>query len=138
MAKYHNVLLPYFQQSIKPLLLLVCTIISFGLNAQVGGISGGKINALNHNPIPKGDAEFEPNYSISLTKQYWDKNGNLQSLYNTLDSVLIETSVSFRMAYAFTDQLEIGTFIANNFSNWSVKYSILTQNKIGLGFFGWV
>lgn len=107
-------------------------------HAQVGGISGGKINALNHLPIPVGTAEFEPNFGISTSKSTWDNNGNIQNIFSNSDSVAVNTSISFRMAYPLTDKLEIGTFIAENFSNWSFKYALNGSKKLGYGILGGV
>lgn len=104
--------------------------------AQVGGVSGGKINAFNHLPIPKGTAEFEPNYGFTATKSQWDIDGNKIPIFSSSDSTLIETNISFRMAYPITDRLEVGTFIAESFSNWSIKYALNGAQKFGYGIMG--
>lgn len=100
---------------------------------QIGGIAGSKINAINHAAIPVGSAEFEPNYNYTLSNKVWDGNGNEANLFSSPDSVLINTSVSLRMAYAFTKNFEVGAQIGNDFSNWSVRYEVMTKDKFGLG-----
>jgi len=113
--------------------LLISISFSTQVYAQIAGVSPTKINAINHTPIPKGTAEFEPNYGYTSFHEFWDNNGDLNNIFSTSDSIQVETSVSFRMAYAFTDNLEFGSFIANDFSNWSLKYKTFENENIGLG-----
>ncbi len=103
------------------------------LNAQIGGVAGTKINAINHKAIETGKAEFEPNYGITWTKSTWDDEGNTLDFFGSPDSILVEGSMSLRMAYALDDRWEVGAFIANEFSNWSFKYALLTEEKLGVG-----
>jgi len=105
-------------------------------NAQIGGISAGKINAINHLPVPKGTAEFEPNYGFYSVSKFWNNEGDLIPKYSSSDSLEINSQVSFRMAYSFSDKFEIGTFIAESFTNWSFKYALLNQEKFGLALLG--
>jgi len=106
------------------------------IHAQIGGISGGKINAFNHLPIPKGTAEFEPNYGFYSVSKFWDNDGQLQAKYGSKDSLEINSQISFRMAYTFSDKFELGTFIAESFTNWSFKYVTLDKEKFGLAVIG--
>lgn len=106
------------------------------LKSQIGGVTGTKINALNHKAIDTGSAEFEPNYSIIQSSKYWDENGEENDIYNSKDSIYWETGISFRMAYALSDKFEVGTLLANDYSNWSVKYAYLTKEKLGIGLQG--
>ena len=111
-------------------------IYSLALNSvltQINGVSGSKINAFNHLPIPVGTAEFEPNIGITRYSQYWDDNSNLQSVFQSPDSLQIESTISFRMAYPLSTKLELGTFIATDFSNWSLKYALGGDDKFGYG-----
>ena len=105
-------------------------------SAQVGGISSLKINAITHLPLTLGTAEFEPNYTFTRTTSFWDDNGELIPIFPNQDSAIIETLVSFRMAYPLSKKIELGTFIASDFSNWSVKYTLLDQDKWGLASMG--
>jgi len=120
---------------------LICSIIflviyySSGI-AQINGVSGSKINAFNHLPIPVGTAEFEPNIGITRYSQYWDTEGNLQSVFQSTDSIQIESTISFRMAYPLSSKLELGTFIATDFSNWSLKYALGGNETFGYGIMG--
>lgn len=103
---------------------------------QIGGVTGTKINALDHSAIDTGAAEFEPNYCIVASSKFWDESGDLQNTYGSSDSVSYESQISFRMAYAISDKWEVGTLLGQDFSNWSVKYALLSEEKLGLGIQG--
>ena len=114
----------------------ILSAVTFNIQAQIGGIAGPKINAINNAPIPIGVAEFEPNYFISTSNKFWDNTGKLIPSFGNTDSLAIETWIGFRMAYGASEVIELGTYIASDFSNWSVKYSLLSKEKLGLGLFG--
>jgi hypothetical protein len=119
------------------LLISILWIISISIgSAQIGGISSIKVNAITHLPLAMGTAEFEPNYTFTRTTSFWDDDGELIPLFPNQDSANIETLVSFRMAYPISKKIEIGTFIASDFSNWSVKYTLLDQDRLGLATMG--
>jgi len=125
-----------------PLRILFCflllTICCSVLSAQIGGVNAAKINAITPAPITKGTAEFEPNYSFTRFNQAWDDKGNLRSIYSNTDSVEIQTQMSFRWAYGLSDKIEIGGFLAEDFSNWSIKHNTFIKEKLALGFQGGV
>jgi len=122
----------------QKMLLFIC-FIAFNFTttyAQINGVSASKINAFNHMPIGVGTAEFEPNIGITRFSKYWDENGELRDAFQSSDSFQIESVVSFRMAYPLSTKLEIGTFIANDFSNWSLKYALGGNDTFGYGIMG--
>lgn len=124
-------------QKVITLLTAVLSIMSITLcSAQIGGISSLKINSITHLPLAEGTAEFEPNYSFTRTTSSWDDNGELVQIFPNQDSAIIETVVSFRMAYPLSKKIEVGTFIASDFSNWSVKYTLLDKDRFGLASMG--
>ena len=105
----------------------------YSVSAQIAGIAGVKINAINVVPMPVGSAEFEPSYNFSYTSDRWDMNGDRVSLYSTSDSILIDASLNLRMAYAFTDRIEFGCNLGTDFSNFSIKYALYNRHDIGFG-----
>lgn len=117
-------------------LFIFILIINVSAKAQIGGISNGKLNAISHLPLEKGTAEFEPNYGFYSASKFWDNDGALKLKYGSEDSLEINSQVSFRMAYPFSDKFELGTFIAEDFTNWSFKYTILNQAKFGMALLG--
>ena len=113
-------------------LLILCLFANI-ISGQVGGISGSKVNSVNHVPIPVGTAEFEPSYTFSKYTKAWNDQGNLGDAFSSIDSAEINASWNMRMAYAFTDELEVGCNLGSNYSNWSAKYAIGNWDKLGLG-----
>lgn len=101
--------------------------------AQIGGVTGSKINSVNHMPIDVGRAEFEPTYNLARYSQFWDNEGKVQDVFASPDSVVIDASINLRMAYTITTNLEFGCNLGNDYSNWSAKYAIGTYNKLGVG-----
>ncbi len=101
--------------------------------SQIGGITASKFNSFNHTPIPVGKAEFEPSYNLNRFSQRWNQDGKLENIYNSSDSIVIDESLNFRMAYALTERLEFGCNLGVDYSNWSAKYAIATYDKLGLG-----
>ncbi len=101
--------------------------------SQIGGISASKLNSVNHAPIPKGDAEFEPNVTYSYSSKTWNGTGDLQDRFQSPDSLQIDGAVSFRLAYTLSDQYEVGAIIADEYSSWSVKRELMTKGQMGLG-----
>jgi hypothetical protein len=116
--------------------LIISQSFVISISAQIGGITGSKINSVNFEPIPVGLAEFEPTYNLTIADQRWDDNGDIQSLYSTSDSLLIDGSLNLRMAYTFTDRLEVGCNLGVDYSNFSFKYAIWSNEKLGLGIMG--
>jgi len=113
------------------LILLFCSLSH--TYAQIGGLTASKINSFNHAPIPKGSAEFEPNVTYSFSSKSWDDQGELKNTFSSLDSISVESGISFRMAYTLTDLWEVGTIIASDYSSWSVKRELMTKGPLGLG-----
>ncbi len=113
--------------------LLLFLLYFFSGYAQVGGVSGSKINAVNHAPIAVGLAEFEPSYNYLRTHEYWNDEGKLENIFSTSDSLLIRASINLRIAYTFTEALEFGCNLGVDYSNWSFKYALHTDKKLGIG-----
>lgn len=104
--------------------------------SQIGGITGSKINAINHEPIPKGKAEFEPSYTYGRTTQIWDDKKQLNYIFGSPDSLLIGAAMNFRMAYAFSNSFELGCNLGVGYSNWSMKYKLFDIDDLGIGIMG--
>lgn len=114
--------------------ILICVLLSTKcITAQIAGIAGVKINAINVVPMPVGSAEFEPSYNFSHTADRWDANGDRVSLYATSDSILIDAALNLRMAYAFTERIEFGCNLGTDFSNFSIKYALYNKENLGFG-----
>lgn len=115
------------------IILLIYSLFASVVIAQVGGVSGSKINAVNHVPIAVGLAEFEPSYNFARYGQQWNDDSDLINIFSSSDSIVIDASFNLRMAYAFTEELEFGCNLGADYSNWSAKYALFTENKLGLG-----
>jgi len=106
--------------------------------SQVQGVTPSKINALNHATIGKGSLEIEPNYGFCHSKKKWTVNGESEPLFSMPDSSIAEHMLSLRMAYGISDLLDVGSFIGENFSSLSFRYSTKGDGKLGIAFIGGV
>ena len=78
---------------------------SANIDAQISGISGGKLIVPDAFTIEKSHFEFEPAFSVFDAKQHFNTNGDLNNL--TKDEV--SSDVSFRISLGLADNLELGT-----------------------------
>lgn len=102
--------------------------------SQVGGISGSKLDAVCVDVVDHKKIEFEPAFYHARAKNYWDKDGNLQGIYSTGDSVRAVTGMNFRFTYGLWDRLEIGTSISIDLavSSWGARFVAYQNQKIGV------
>ena len=102
--------------------------------SQVGGISGSKLAAVCVDVVDHKKIEFEPAFYHARAKRYWDKDGSLQNLYSTSDSVRAVTGMNFRFTFGLWDRLEIGTTISTDLavSSWGARFVIFDNEKIGV------
>ncbi len=104
------------------------------LFAQIGGLSGSKLDALCAGVVPGKKIEFEPGFYHLRASKYWDENGSLKNLYSTDDSIRKITGMNFRFSYGVFEKLELGTAISTDLSvsSWGAKFVVFQNQKIGV------
>jgi hypothetical protein len=104
------------------------------LQAQVGGISGSKLNAYCVDVVDHKKIEFEPAFFHFNSKTKWNDDGHLDNIYGTSDSVFHNTGINFRFTYGLWDKLEVGASVSTDLqtSNWGLRYVLYQKKKIGL------
>jgi hypothetical protein len=114
-------------------LILGIILISKNISAQIGGISGSKINAVCVDVVDHKKVKFEPGISYYTSKYFWDNSGTLKNIYNSTDSVNHFTGMNFRITYGLWDKLEFGGSILTELlvSNLGLKYVIVQNKKFG-------
>lgn len=119
------------------LIVIICSI-SFNTSAQIGGISGSKLNTVSFEVVGHHKIEFEPSFSFSRTSKYWDNNGELRNSYNSSDSINYTSSTQLRFTYGLFDKLELGVTVPTDIStsSWGMKYIIYNEKKIGISLIG--
>jgi len=113
--------------------LIILFLFAINLSAQVGGISGSKLSAVCVDVVDHHKIEFEPSFYHVRSSQTWDKDGHLDNIFGSADSVNRNTGINFRMTYGLWDKLEIGgTFSTDlQMSSWGLRYILYTKEKIG-------
>ncbi len=94
------------------------------LFSQISGISASKSAAINVFPIPQKYAELEPTFNYSRSK--YDFDG---------DSILLSSSISWRLTYGLTKEVELGLNTSSDFSTTclSTKVQAYQKDKLALG-----
>jgi len=102
--------------------------------AQVGGISGAKLDAYCVDVVDHHKIEFEPAFFHFSSRTTWDNDGHLDDIYGSSDSVYRNTGINFRFTYGLWDKLEIGASISTDLqvSNWGARYILYQKEKIGV------
>jgi len=102
--------------------------------AQVGGISGSKLDAYCVDVVDHHKLEFEPAFFHFSSRTTWDDDGHLEDIYGSSDSIFHNTGINFRFTYGLWDKLEIGASISTDLqiSHWGARYVLFQKKKIGL------
>jgi len=103
------------------------------LFAQIGGISGSKLNAVCVDVVDHHVLEFEPAFTYSQSSKYWDNGKHLTNIYSTSDSLNRASGMQFRFTYGLFDKLEIGVTVPDDISmsSWGARYVIAQKEKLG-------
>ena len=104
------------------------------IRAQVGGLSGSKLNAFCVDVVDHKKIEFEPSFFHHSSKTSWNDDGHLDNIYGSSDSVIHNTGINFRFTYGLWDKLEIGASVSTDLqlSNWGLRYILYQKKKIGI------
>lgn len=107
------------------LLLFIFCVSTLKLQAQVGGISASKLATICCQTVPLKSIEFEPAIGFNYSSQYWNNKRVLKTIYNTSDSVNINSELAFRFTYGLFKNFEIGLRTAFDLSliSWGIKYN---------------
>ncbi len=105
------------------------------VHSQVGGLSASKLGTYCVETVPVHTIEFEPAFSFASTTSYFDKDGNLQDIFMSDDSIQHFASTGFRFSYGLFKNLEIGVTIPIDISTLSfgVKYKLPIDTKVEFG-----
>lgn len=119
--------------------ILIAILFSFlfssnSLQAQVGGISGSKLDAFCVDVVDHKKIEFEPAFFHFSSNTKWNDDGHLDNIYGKSDSVFHNTGINFRFTYGLWDKLEVGASISTDLqtSNWGLRYVLYQKKKIGV------
>ncbi len=122
-------------------LIFVATLIIAGVllssnstQAQVGGISGSKLDAYCVDVVDHKKIEFEPGFFHFSSNQSWNNDGYLDDIYSSPDSLIHNTGMNFRFTYGLWDKLEIGGSVSTDLqvSHWGLRYVLYQKKKIGV------
>jgi hypothetical protein len=108
------------------------------LKAQVGGVSGSKLNAVNAAPISAHTVEFEPLIETGWSKRRWNDKWQRENLFDSGDSISRFTSMSYRITYGVSDLLETGINITGDFEmiSFAAKRLLFDKNQFSLSLLG--
>ncbi len=110
----------------KKILIVVFTVLSVQINAQIAGLSASKLIALNAGTVPAGFIEFEPAFTIGRNLRFMDIHQHAQPMQDTAYN-----SFSFRFTLGLTPKIETGIVLPTNVSqiSYGLKYNLLDVNK---------
>ncbi len=99
--------------------------------AQIGGVSGDKLVALNAAPLDIFMLELEPTLTYTRSDGFYNTLGEYQTIADTRRS----TQMVFRSALGVSENLEIGAQFDTDFSfyNLSAKYHLLGSEIFNVG-----
>lgn len=119
-------------------LVVLATLSLLNLNAQVGGVSGSKINAVNAAPISAHTVEFEPLIESGWSRQRWTDNWKREDIFSSQDSTSRFTSMSYRISYGISDLMEAGLNITGDFEmiSFAFKRSLYQFDELSLSLLG--
>ena len=118
----------------KIITFLILTFITISGIAQIGGLSGSKLDAFCVDVVDNHKIEFEPTVYHFESHYEWDENGNLVDKFHSSDSIKEMTGMAFRFTYGLWNKLELGMSISTDFelSYWGARYVLFEKQKIGL------
>jgi len=113
----------------KLIIALVLIFTNQVLQAQLQGLSASKLSTLNVTCVAKHQAEFEPTFSSSYTKQ------NVAGLGETLT---VSSSLNWRITLGLLDKLELGLNFPSDVStgSLSLKAEVYNKGALQLGVMG--
>ncbi|MDD2322826.1 MAG: hypothetical protein PHQ69_04325 [Bacteroidales bacterium] len=116
------------------LFLLLLVLMSVTLHAQIGGISGSKLNAVCVDVVDHHHLEFEPAFGISWQSKAWDNHSSLSSHFPGSDSTYVSSGALWRFTYGLFDQLEIGVTAPLHLDvlNFGLRYVVYQGEKAGI------
>ena len=128
-----------FRRSFIAILILVFSLMSNNLSAQVAGVSASKLTAIDATLVHTKTLEAEPSFIYLYGKKAYDNNGNLYPVFQDNDTAAILKDLFFRFTYGVGQNLEIGTFVTANLSSISfgAKYRFVQHRKfLGVALLG--
>lgn len=116
------------------LLLLSLVFVSTSM-AQVSGLSASKLVTLCTATVPEGTIEFEPFFGFATSTNFFDSNGDIQSLFLTSDSTIKFSGSGFRFSYGLMKNLEIGVSLPIDVSvvSFGAKYKLPLEGNLTMG-----
>lgn len=104
---------------------------SFSSLAQIGGVSGDKLVALNAAPLDPFMLELEPTLTYIRSDGFFNNQGDFQ----TISDISRSTQMVFRAALGISENMEIGAQFDTDFSfyNLSAKYHLLGSELFNVG-----
>ena len=110
--------------------LIICFVLSIfsmcSLFAQIQGLSASKLATVDAETVDKKTLEFEPSLSVFWSTKYWNTSGEKLPLYSGSDSVRVFSEFGFRSTYGINGNIEVGTYLPNDFSYIAVGTKIKT------------
>lgn len=99
--------------------------------AQIGGVSGDKLVALNATPLDPFMLELEPTLTYTRSDGFYNTSGE----YQTITDIKRSTQMVFRSALGLTENMEIGAQFDTDFTfyNLSAKYHLLGSELFNVG-----
>lgn len=112
------------------LILMITSILGY---AQIGGLSGSKLDAFCVDVVDHHKVEFEPAVYHFESHYEWDKDGKLVDRFHSSDSIKQITGMAFRFTYGLWNKLELGMSISTDFelSYWGARYVLVNKQKFG-------
>lgn len=119
-------------------IFLLSSIFILTSEAQVSGVSGSKVNAVNAAPIFRHTVEFEPVIETGWSKRRWNDNWRREDLFSSPDSTSRFTSMSYRITYGISEDLEAGVNITGDFEmiSFAFKKRFIDNEILGVSFLG--
>lgn len=112
--------------------LFLTTISAF---AQIGGISGSKINSYCTDVVNVHEMEIEPSISFSRARYSFADNRTKTRLFRTNDSTMLSSGMRLRITYGILDNIEVGVSMPTDvsYANWGAKINVFKAGNIDLG-----
>ena len=115
--------------------LVILMLLSGIINAQIGGLSAGKLGTFCSGTVPYTKIEFEPSFSVGFGDSYFDNNGKAINLFDAPDSLSFYNSMAFRLTYGVFENAEIGILSSPDLSGLQsgFKWKFLEKGASSLG-----
>lgn len=114
----------------KMLFVIFFLLMTLQSQAQVSGISGGKLSVPDAGTLEVGVFEFEPSFSVSHASKFFNTDGSLDKMpgHNIASELL------FRITTGVSENLEVGTTLPSNLEqiDFGAKYAALKKEDLKL------